>query len=377
MLLKKSPGTIEKLRILSQDSQYDLACACGSSKEDKRIRSQDGKWIYPVAMQDGRWTFLFKTLLSNVCVNDCKYCPLRANRDPRRCSLDPEEAARTFLDHYNAGKVTGLFLSSGLTGTPDNTMERINRTAAILRRNDFRGYIHLKVMPGSSNAAIEQALSLANAVSLNIETAGEQNFKTLNTSKDYLTDVIGPIKLISKLTERGARYSRVSHTTQFIVGASNETDKDIVKYSWGLYKRLKLDRIYFSAYQRGAGEKDLPGESSACSNEDILMREHRLYQSDWLMRKYNFKENEIPFDEKGNLYIDTDPKEAWAKLHPEFFPVNLNKASRDELLRVPGFGYITVDQIIEGRGNGGSINSTLRLGKPGKRLNKASKYITF
>jgi len=377
MLIRKSPDTIEKLKILSHDSQYDLACACATNKDEHRTRSKEGKWIYPVVMENGRTTFLFKTLLSNVCVNKCNYCPLRVNRDPKRCSLEPEEAARTFINYYNAGKVCGLFLSSGLIGTPDNTMEKINKTAAILRRNNFRGYIHLKIMPGSSDAAIEQAISLANAVSLNIETAGEEHFKKLSTNKDYLNDVIRPIKLISALTGNGSRYARVKQTTQFIVGASDETDKDIVKYSWRLYKRLGLSRIYFSAYQRGMGERDLPGENSSYSNDDILMREHRLYQTDWLIRKYGFKEAEIPFDEKGNLYITIDPKEAWANQHMELFPVNINKAGREELLRVPGFGYVTVDLILENRKNYGNLNSILSLGRLGKRLDKAAKYISF
>jgi predicted DNA-binding helix-hairpin-helix protein len=377
MLIKKSLETVEKLRILSQDSQYDLACACGTAQDEHRRRSAEGKWIYPVTMPDGRSTFLFKTLLSNVCVNNCKYCPLRVNRDPQRCSLKPEEVVRTFLKYYRTGAVSGLFLSSGLLGTPDNTMEKLNQTASILRQNNFRGYIHLKIMPGASNAAIEKALSLASAVSLNIETAGEEHFKKLNSSKDYLNDIIRPIKLISDLTAKGSRYARINHTTQFVVGAADETDKEIVKYSWGLYKRLKLDRIYFSAYQRGLGEKDLPGEHSACSNSDLLMREHRLYQVDWLIRKYGFQESEIPFNEKGNLDIAMDPKESWAARHPEYFPVNINRATKDELLRVPGFGYITVDDILENRKKGWSINSILQLGKLGKRLEKASRYITF
>jgi len=377
MLIKKSLETLDKLRILSQDSQYDLACACGTAQDEHRRRSPDGKWIYPVTMPDGRGTFLFKTLLSNVCVNNCKYCPLRENRDPRRCSLEPEEAAKIFLKYYRTGMVSGLFLSSGLLGTADNTMEKLNQTASILRRNNFRGYIHLKVMPGASNLAIEKAVSLASAVSLNIETAGEEHFRKLNSCKDYMQDIIRPIKLISDLTAQGGRYARVSHTTQFIVGASDETDRDIVKYSWGLYKRLRLDRVYFSAYQRGIGEKDLPGESSASSNNDILMREHRLYQVDWLIRKYGFQEEEIQFDEKGNLDLGMDPKESWAVRHPECFPVDINRAGKEALLRVPGFGYITVEDILENRKKGWTINSILQLGKLGKRLEKAANYITF
>lgn len=377
MLIKKSLETSEKLKILSQDSQYDLACACGTSDNEHRIRSSDDKWLYPVVMPDGRYTFLFKTLLSNVCVHNCHYCPLRVNRDPRRCSLEPEEAAKTFLNYYRAGKASGLFLSSGLLGTADNTMEKINRTAAILRHNNFRGYIHLKIMPGSSVAAIEKTLSLASAVSLNIETAGVEHFKKLNTGKDYLNDIIAPIKLISELTAKGSPYAQVKHTTQFIVGAADETDRDIVKYAWGLYKRLKLNRIYFSAYQRGLGERNLPGENSAFSNKDILMREHRLYQVDWLIRKYGFQESEIPFNREGNLDINLDPKESWARQHPEFFPININHASKETLLRVPGFGSVTVEQILENRKRGWGIHSIFQLGRLGKRFEKAARYIIF
>lgn len=377
MLIKRTPDTIEKLKILSQDSVYDLACACGTDKCDHRIRSKEDKWIYPVTMQDGRRTFLFKTLISNICLNTCNYCPLRITQDPRRCSLLPEEMAKTFLQLYKSGKVSGLFVSSGLSGTPDNTMEKINATAEILRNNKFRGYIHLKIMPGSSDAAIEKAVSLASAVSLNIETAGENHFKKLGTNKDYLKDIVRPIKKIGELTSAGGRYARVKHTTQFIVGASTETDRDIVEYSWGLYKRIRLDRIYFSAYQRGLGEANLPGETSRITNRELLIREHRLYQADWLIRKYGFKEKEIPFNEQGNLHIDMDPKEAWAKIHPEYFPVNINKAGREELLRVPGFGSVTVDRILENRKTGRLLTSILQLGCLGKRWDKAVNYITI
>lgn len=377
MLIKRSLETHDKLRILTQDSQYDLACACGSGKDDQRTRSADGRWIYPVALPDGRRTFLFKTLISNVCVNSCGYCPLRAGRDPRRCSLEPEETARAFMEYYAARAVAGLFISSGLTGTPDNTMERINRTAAILRQNGFTGYIHLKIMPGSSDAAVEQALSLASAVSLNIETAGEKQFNRLGTGKDYLKDIIRPMKMISALTARGGRYAGVSHTTQFIVGAAEETDRDIVTYAWGLYRRLGLSRVYFSAYQSGAGEATLPGERSGLSGTERLLREHRLYQADWLMRKYGFRETDIPFDAAGNLRTDVDPKEAWAEQHPERFPVNINRAGLYELLRVPGLGRITAEAILAARKNGGAVTSLGQLRLAGKRGRKAARYLSL
>ena len=263
-------------------------------------------------------------------------------------------------------------------GTADNTMDYINRVGEMLRKNNnFRGYMHLKIIPGASENAIRKTLSLANAVSLNIETAGLDHFKELSERKDYMKDIIEPIRLISRLRESDSRYSHVRQTTQFVVGASDETDKNIVDYSWGLYKRLNLNRVYFSAYQRGLGESTLKGESSRYSNSDILMREHRLYQTDWLIRKYNFSINEIPFDEDGNLSLLRDPKEAWAKRHPKYFPVNINRADRFKLMRIPGLGEVSVRRILNIRKSGRRVRRLEDLGNTGKRLKKVSGYISF
>ncbi len=374
----KKPDIEERLSILAQDSQYDLACACSSKDpSEHRRRSKDDRWIYPVILPGNRRMFLLRTLLSNVCSNDCKYCPLRSGQDVERCGLSPEEVARVFFGYYSRRRVSGLFLTSGVFGSPDRTMERLNAAAAILRRQDFRGYIHLKIIPGASDAAIEEAVSLSSAVSLNIETPGKDHFARLSSSKDYINDIIQPIKLISRLTAKGSRYGRVKQTTQFVVGASDETDREIVKYAWGLYRRLNFHRIYFSAYQRGLGEAGLPGERSATSNDELLTREHRLYQTDFLIRKYGFSDGEIPFGSDGNLSLEMDPKEAWAKANPGFFPVNINRADKFELLRVPGLGHVTVDRILDMRKNGGMIRSMDSLGKIGKRLTKASEYVRF
>ena len=373
----KKPDTTEKLTILSQDSQYDLACACAPNPDEHRRRSKDDKWIYPVTLPNGGTTFLFKTLLSNACANDCKYCPLRRGTDSRRCSLTPEELTKNFLSYYQARRVSGLFLSSAVIKDPDTTMERINRAALILRRTRFKGYIHLKIIPGASDAAIRQSLTLASAVSLNIETAGEENFKQLSTSKDYAKDVLRPIELISRLTARDSRFSRVKQTTQFVVGASRETDREIIRYTGKLYKDLGLNRVYFSAYQRGAGSPDLPGENSDATNSDLLVREHRLYQTDWLLRKYGFSADEIPLEVDGNLSLAVDPKEMWARAHPEYFPVNINKDAPGRLLRVPGLGQVTVDRICQLRKQGVRLRSLADLGKPTKLLKKAEGYVRF
>ena len=372
------PNTQEKLEILSADAQYDLTCACSTNKDQSRKRSSGGKWIYPVTLPNGGKSPLFKTLMSNVCTNDCKYCPLREQMDVRRCSLGPEETAKVFLDYYNQQKVFGLFLSSGVLSSADATMDRLNGVARLLRKKHrFRGYIHLKIIPGASDAAIEEAVSLASAVSLNIETPGEKRLAKVSNKKRYIQDIIEPIKLISRLTGRGSRYQRVKQTTQFIVGAAGEPDEEIIKYMFGLYERLKMHRVYFSAYQKGLGDESIDGEQNAEEKPtDILMREHRLYQVDFLLRKYGFKESDILFEKNGNLSLTTDPKEAWALRHPEAFPVNINRASRFSLLRVPGLGPVTVKRILEQR-KSGTIRHIEDVGKVGVRLKKAKQYLTF
>ena len=372
------PDTHQKLEILSADAQYDLACACGSNRDDTRRRGDAGRWIYPVTLPNGGRSVLFKTLISNACTNDCKYCPLREQQDVRRCTLGPEETAGVFLDYHRRRKVFGLFLSSGVVGSADATMDRLTTTARLLRRkHGFKGYIHLKVIPGASDAAIEEALSLASAVSLNIETPGQANLARLSAKKDYLRDIIEPIKLISSLTGPGARFSRVKQTTQFIVGAAGESDAEIVKYMGGLYDRLHMQRVYFSAYQKGIGDTSLEPAAPDTSNPtDPFMREHRLYQVDFLLRKYGFKDTDVVFGPTGNLSLEADPKAMWAQAHPEYYPVDVNRASRTALLRVPGLGPLTVSRIVRTR-------RTQRLcclddiGRVGVRLRKAKPYITF
>jgi predicted DNA-binding helix-hairpin-helix protein len=373
------PDTRQKLDILSRDGQYDLACACSTKDPaEHRKQSADGKWIYPVTLPNGGTSVLFKTLLSNVCNNDCKYCPLRERSDVRRCTLTPEETTSTFLDYLNQRKVFGLFLSSGVIGTPDNTMERMLSVVRLLRKvHRFRGYIHLKIIPGSSAAAVEEAVSLASAVSLNIETPGEKHLSKLSDKKSYLKDIIEPMQLISRLTAKGSPYHRVKHTTQFIVGAADESDAEIVKYTAALYDRLQLQRVYFSAYQRGLGDRSLPGEQAALPNPaDVLTREHRLYQVDFLFRRYGFTEEDIGFDAGGRLSLTQDPKQLWADRHPEFFPVDINRATKHELLRVPGLGPTTVSRIIAAR-----KESRLRraddFSRPSKLTEKASRYLAF
>jgi predicted DNA-binding helix-hairpin-helix protein len=368
--------TIEKLSLLSKDSQYDLACACGTGKDEHRRRGSDGRWLYPVTLPQGGYTVLLKTLLSNACMNDCKYCPLRSDMNVRRCTLKPEEVARVFMDYQRKRKVFGLFLSSAVINNADYTMDKINTVARLLRyKHNFKGYIHLKVIPGASDAAIEDSLSLATAMSLNIETPGRKHFAVLSGKKDYDRDIIRPLKVMARLTGRGMRFSRVKCTTQFIVGASDETDSEIIQYMFGLYKRMHFKRVYFSAYQKGLGHPGIPGEQHFLTNpERPFMREHRLYQVDFLIRKYGFDRQDILLDKGGNLRFDKDPKQVWADSHPEYYPVRINKSGNEALLRVPGIGLETLKRICSLRRER-KINRLEDLGIKGKRLEKIKDYV--
>ncbi len=372
------PSTEQKLRILSADAQYDLACACANGNGQRRKQSSDGRWIYPVTLPNGGTSVLFKTLISNVCTNDCKYCPLRKQADVARCSLSPEETAEVFVDYLNQRKVFGLFLTSGVIGSADATMDKLISTAEILRkRHRYRGYIHLKIIPGASRAAIEEALSLSTAVSLNIEVPGEKYLSELSSGKRYIEDVIEPIKYISRLTAKGGKYEGKKQTTQFVVGAAGEPDSDIVKFTHALYQRLGMQRVYFSAYQKDVGNHALLAEQGdGAEAKAALVREHRLYQTDFLLRKYGFGADEIVFDSAGRLSLTADPKEVWAENHPEFFPVQANSALKYQLLRVPGLGHVTVGRILEMR-KARKLSSINDLPHVTATINKAVKYLVF
>jgi len=367
----------ERLGVLSRDAQYDLACACGPGENGGRKRSSRETWLYPATLSNGGTATLFKTLMSNACANDCLYCPLRAGRDAvRRCSVGPDEVVRAFLPYWRSGKASGIFLTSGVCGSPDEAMGRMIAAAERLRRREgFRGYIHLKVIPGASDAAVERALSLASAVSLNIETAGERHFEKLTRRKSYLRDVVGGLKRLAAWTGKGGRYARVKTTTQFVVGAGDETDREVVRYCGGLYGRLGLHRVFFSAYQRGLGDGSLPGENGAATNGELLAREHRLYQTDFLLRKYGFGADEIGYDGRGFLRLDVDPKEEWARRHPEFFPVSLERGTKEALLRVPGLGVRAVERILAARAAGMRVRSLWQLGVRADLVRRAGAWL--
>ena len=235
----------------------------------------------------------------------------------------------------------------------------------------------MKIIPGASDAAIEEAVSLANAVSVNIESPGEKYYNALSDEKNYINDIIRPIKLISELSNKKQKSNKVKLSTQFIVGASNEPDSEIIRYSFRLYNKLKYNRIYFSAYQAGLGDSNIPGENRfSLSNELSFTREHRLYQADFLIRQYGFNEEDFFFGDGGNFNLERDPKQVWADLNPAFFPVNINKADKEELLRIPGIGCISVVKILKYR-KIHRISDIRDVGIKGKLGDKASQYICY
>jgi predicted DNA-binding helix-hairpin-helix protein len=369
--------TRRKLAFLADESRYDLSCACGGKNDDHRRRGADGVWVNPASMPRGGPSVMLKTLLSSACVNDCRYCPLRRQRDVPRYTLAPEELAEAFMGYFRRREIFGLFLTSGVVRDPDHTMGRMLAVMETLRRkHEYRGFLHLKIIPGCSDAAIEEAMRLASTVSLNVEVPKRSCFSGLSGRKDYDRDIVRPIKLIGRLRARGGPYARVKQMTQFIVGASDETDAEIVRATFGLYRRLRLSRVYFSAYQRGLGDPSIPGERGAAGGRDLLTREHRLYQADFLVRKYKWDLQDILFEADGSLSLSTDPKQRWADRHPGFFPVRLLAADRQSLLRVPGIGPVTAGRILQTRREG-VLRGLRDVGLRGERLAKARSYVVM
>ncbi len=385
--------TQEKLDILSRDAQYDLSCACSTKNPDEHRKKNhfgDG-WLYPTTTASGGPGIILKTLMGNRCANDCKYCPLREEKDFRPVALSPYEIASFFYEFQLKRPLIGIFLSSAVLGNGDRTMEMLVSTAEILRKHfRYRGYIHLKIIPGSSRASIESALCYASAVSLNIETPGAKHFSKLTDKKDYQKEIIEPLTFIAEQTGRGGRFSHVSTSSQFIVGASDESDQEILHYGSRMYSNLQMGRLYYSAYQGGLGDPSIPGEQNRevkseqltlfdlgprlGASPDALIREHRLYQADWLLRKYGFAYEDLVFGKEGNLNLQKDPKLIWAESHPDKFPVSVKRASKEQLLRVPGIGPSYAERIVQGRG--GSVLSSLEdLRLPPSTLRKARTFL--
>jgi len=332
----------EKIRLLARAAQYDLCgSACGTHAS--RTRDDVGRWLYPAVLPDGKRVTLLKVLLSNACENDCAYCANRRSRDGPRGGFQPDELASLFDTLVRGGIAQGLFLSSAVSRSTADTMDRMIATVEQIRfKYRYRGYVHLKLLPGCEKGAVERAVQIADRVSVNLEAPNVTSLRRLSREKSLDRDLLPPIKWAMQFRQRNLG-ARAGVTTQFVVGAAGESDAEILGTVERLYRELALTRAYFSAFQP---IPRTPLENLAPASP---LREHRLYQSDYLFRYYGFALRELVFDGTGNLGIDVDPKMAWARAHPEHFPVEVNRASRRRLLRVPGIGPRSAKRILRMR----------------------------
>ncbi|MGQ0589383.1 MAG: putative DNA modification/repair radical SAM protein [Sphingosinicella sp.] len=355
----------QKLAILADAAKYDASCASsGTTKRDSRggpknsgaIGSTEGMGICHAYAPDGRCISLLKILLTNACIFDCHYCINRKSSNVRRARFTVDEVVALTLSFYRRNYIEGLFLSSGIIRSPDYTMERIVAVARALREDhDFRGYIHLKTIPDADPELVHQAGLFADRVSINVELPTAAGLARLAPEKDggRIESAMGKVKAaIVDGTDAMRHYNSApafapaGQSTQMIVGADAATDAAIVARAATLYDRFRLRRVYYSAFS------PIPDASAVLPLvRPPLLREHRLYQADWMMRFYGFSSREVAaaIAPGGNLPLDIDPKLAWALGHRHFFPLDVNRAPREALLRVPGLGVRAVDKILAAR----------------------------
>ncbi|TAH50729.1 MAG: radical SAM protein [Chloroflexota bacterium] len=381
------PTWEQKLEILGGGASDDVACqTCASNPnagvvthranqpiaaKDLQPRPRDLRsWLSSSIRSDGKRVPIVKTLMTSACEKDCYYCATRRGRNSlRRETFKPDELAAGFNIIHQRGFAEGLFLSSGVIGGGTRTMEKTIAAVDILRRKyEFRGYVHLKLMPGAERAAVERALQLADRVSVNLEAPNTARLRRLTGTKMFTQELLAPLRAARDLMRQQPAFTRTSMVTQFVVGAADETDREIISTAAHLYGELELSRIYYSAFHP---VRDTPLENHTPTNP---LRELRLYQTDFLLRQYGFTYTELAFDPNGNLTLDTDPKTFWALQHPERFPLEVNRASREELLRVPGLGPKSVTRILTLRRTH-QINSLKELKDLGADAPRAAPFI--
>jgi predicted DNA-binding helix-hairpin-helix protein len=364
----------EKLELLSGDARFDVDAsaqtACGDFVDARKSKAL-GNSITTVVRSDGKHMPVLKTMLSSYCARNCFYCPWRRGRDLPRVQFTPEELSSAFMQMHQKRLVDGLFLSSGIHGRSAWTMDRLITVGELLRtHHQFKGYIHLKIMPGVDRASVEAAMQYADRVSINLEAPNAARLEKLAPEKNLFSELLPALYWANEinLSRRARGLKAVSTTTQFVVGATGESDRELISTSQRLVHEARLSRPYFSAFHPVAGTplEGLPAEDPR--------REHRLYQVDFLMRQYRFSADELVFDAAGNFPRHADPKQLYAEHHPELYPVELNRASRETLLRVPGIGPRGADQIIQMRRQG-VLKDVGDLEKLGLSARRAAPYI--
>jgi len=317
--------------------------ACFTPKEEKAV------FVHPAQLPNGKQIKLLKTLLTSACERDCYYCPFRAGRDFRRASFKPQEFAELFMKLHQSKMAEGIFLSSGIAAGGANTQNKILDTAEILRNKlGFRGYLHLKIMPGAEKGQVERLMQLADRVSINLEAPNTDRLARLAPNKTFIEELFRPLRWVEEIRQSQPAYKGwkgrwPSTVTQFVAGGSDESDLELLTTTDWLMKNVRLKRAYFSAFNP---IRDTPMENKLAVDP---MREHRLYQASFLLRDYGFDLEDMPFVQDGNLPLATDPKLAWAQQNLQGKPLEINKSERRDLLRIPGIGPRGADAILRAR----------------------------
>ena len=376
---------MEKLTILTDAAKYDAACTSSGARRSSR-QGYIGNTSSSVAgcchtfSADGRCVTLLKVLMTNCCVYDCKYCVNRCSNDTRRAAFTPEELSELTIQFYRRNYIEGLFLSSGVMVSPDYTTERMIRCLELLREGRrFNGYIHAKAIPGTSPELVRRLGLLADRLSVNIELPSERGLQTLAPNKTRKA-IFRPMGLITNTLRENKeelvkyrhapRFAPAGQSTQMIIGATADTDRHILSLTQGLYDKYRLKRVFYSAYVPVVENSLLP----SLDTKPPLLRENRLYQADWLLRFYGFRAEELLDEAEPNFNPLVDPKCTWALRHPEFFPVEVNTADREALLRVPGIGVVSAKRILYARRARKLEHGDLK--KLGVVLKRAQYFIT-
>jgi predicted DNA-binding helix-hairpin-helix protein len=371
---------LEKLKQLSEQMDLEPAEESGqpavSACPKLSSRQKDAVVTTSASLPNGRQIRLLKTLLSSACERNCNYCPFRAGRNYRRVTFKPEEFAELFMRLSQAGITNGLFISSGIIDGGVRTQDQLIKTAELLRfRYHFRGYLHLKIMPGAEKAQVERAMQLADRVSINLEAPNSQRLQILAPKKGFFEELLPPLRWIQEIRKqqlpaRAWNGRWPSSATQFVIGGAGESDLELMSVSQYLYRNLGLARNYYSAFRP---VHDTPLDSLPAENP---LRELRLYQASFLLRDYNFDVEDLPFNASGNLPLLIDPKQAWADEHLKGSPFEINLASQQELLRVPGIGPKGAQAILNARRHR-TLANPAQLVKLGIAAAKAAPYLLF
>ena len=383
-IIQEKMSIYEKLQILTDAAKYDVACTSSGVE-----RKGDGTGIGNCSKAgichsfsaDGRCISLLKILFTNECIYDCKYCVNRSSNDVIRTSFTPDEICTLTMEFYRRNYIEGLFFCSGILKNPNYTMELIYAALYKLRHVcNFQGYIHVKAIPGADPILIQKVGFLADRMSVNLELPTAESLRLLAPHKSR-KNILAPMRLVQEkskenrqeltLYKSAPRFVPAGQSTQMIIGASPETDYQILRVAESLYQKFGLKRVFYSAFVAVNEDKALPARTS---DGPPLLREHRLYQADWLLRYYKFEANELLNEKNPNFNIFLDPKCNWALNHLEYFPVEVNRASYDVLLRVPGIGYKSAGRIVKARRFGSLGFEDLR--KMGVVLKRALYFIT-